>query len=89
LGDWVVIEATANAFLHHMMRNVAGLLIAVGRGEAPPSWAREVLEGRDRTRGAPTAPADGLYFWDVRYPEAFNLPSGRAAQRSIIIPGLN
>jgi tRNA pseudouridine38-40 synthase len=89
VGDWVVIEATANAFLHHMMRNIAGLLIAVGRGEAPPSWAREVLEGRDRTRGAPTAPADGLYFWDVRYPEAFNLPSGRAAQRSIIIPGLN
>jgi tRNA pseudouridine38-40 synthase len=94
LGDWVVIEATANAFLHHMMRNIAGLLIAVGRGEAPPTWAREVLEGRDRTRGAPTAPADGLYFWDVRYPEAFNLPgapqpSGRGAQRSIIIPGLN
>jgi len=93
-GDWVVIEATANAFLHHMMRNIAGLLIEVGRGEAPPSWAREVLEGRDRTRGAPTAPADGLYFWDVRYPDAFNLPgapqpSGRPGQRSIIIPGLN
>jgi tRNA pseudouridine38-40 synthase len=93
-GDWVVIEATANAFLHHMMRNIAGLLIEVGRGEAPPSWAREVLEGRDRTRGAPTAPADGLYFWDVRYPDAFNLPgapqpSGRAGQRSIIMPGLN
>jgi tRNA pseudouridine38-40 synthase len=93
-GDWVVIEATANAFLHHMMRNIAGLLIEVGRGEAPSSWAREVLEGRDRTRGAPTAPADGLYFWDVRYPDAFNLPgapqpSGRPGQRSIIIPGLN
>jgi tRNA pseudouridine38-40 synthase len=93
-GDWVVIEATANAFLHHMMRNIAGLLIEVGRGEAPPSWAREVLEGRDRTQGAATAPADGLYFWDVRYPDAFNLPgalqpSGRAGDQSIIIPGLN
>ncbi len=87
-GDWVAIEATANAFLHHMMRNIAGLLIEVGRGEAPPVWAREVLEGRDRTRGAPTAPAEGLYFWDVRYPEAFGLPSARQAVRSIIIPGL-
>jgi tRNA pseudouridine38-40 synthase len=87
-GEWVVIEATANAFLHHMMRNIAGLLIEVGRAEAPPSWAREVLESRDRTRGAPTAPAEGLYFWDVRYPDAFGLPSGRADERSIIIPGL-
>jgi tRNA pseudouridine38-40 synthase len=92
--EWVIIEATANAFLHHMMRNIAGLLIEVGRGEAPPSWALEVREGLDRTKGAPTAPADGLYFWDVRYPDAFRLPgppsaSGRAAQRSIIIPGLN
>lgn len=87
-GEWVVIEATANAFLHHMMRNIAGLLIEIGRGEAAPSWAREVLEGRDRTRGAPTAPADGLYLWDVRYPDAFSLPSERLASRSIIIPGL-
>lgn len=87
-GEWVVIEVTANAFLHHMMRNIAGLLIEVGRGEAPASWARDVLEGRDRTRGAPTAPADGLYLWDVRYPEAFALPSGRSGGRSIIIPGL-
>ncbi len=87
-GDWVVIEATANAFLHHMMRNIAGLLIEIGRGEASPDWAREILEGRDRTAGAPTAPAEGLYFWDVRYPEAFGLPSGRQAARSIMMPGL-
>jgi len=72
--EWIVIEATANAFLHHMMRNLAGLLIAVGRGDFPPPRAREVLEGRDRTQGAPTAPADGLYLWAVRYPIAFGLP---------------
>ena len=84
-GEWVVIEATANAFLHHMMRNIAGLLIAIGKGDAPASWARELLEGRDRTVGAPTAPADGLYFWDVRYPPAFALPE---PGRSIMIPGL-
>jgi tRNA pseudouridine38-40 synthase len=85
-GEWVIIEATANAFLHHMMRNIAGLLIAVGRGDAPPSWARELLESRDRTQGAATAPSDGLYFWDVRYPKAFGLPD---PGRSIIIPGLH
>jgi tRNA pseudouridine38-40 synthase len=73
-GDWVVIEATANAYLHHMMRNIAGLLIVIGRGDAPPEWAAEVLKGRDRTRNAATAPAEGLYFWGVRYPAAFGLP---------------
>lgn len=73
-GDWVIIEATANAFLHHMMRNIAGLLIAVGRGDAPPQWAQQVLEGRDRTRSAATAPAAGLYLVAVRYPGAFALP---------------
>jgi tRNA pseudouridine38-40 synthase len=74
-GEWIVIEATANAFLHHMMRNIAGLLITIGRGDAPPSWAREVLAGRDRTLSAATAPAAGLYLLAVRYPAAFNLPA--------------
>ena len=74
-GDWVVIEATANAFLHHMMRNIAGLLIGIGKGDAAPSWAQEVLEGRDRTRSAATAPAAGLYLWAVRYPAPFGLPA--------------
>ena len=74
-GDWIVIEAVANAFLHHMVRNIAGLLIAVGKGDEPPGWARTVLEGRDRTRGAATAPAAGLYLWEVRYPAAFGLPA--------------
>ncbi|HXY97107.1 MAG TPA: tRNA pseudouridine(38-40) synthase TruA [Steroidobacteraceae bacterium] len=74
-GDWIVIEAVANAFLHHMMRNIAGLLIAVGKGDEPPGWARTVLEGRDRTRSAATAPAAGLYLWEVLYPTAFGLPA--------------
>jgi tRNA pseudouridine38-40 synthase len=77
-GDRVWIEATANAFLHHMMRNIAGLLIAIGKAEASPDWAREVLEGRDRTRNAATAPATGLYLQSVRYPRAFCLPGARA-----------
>jgi tRNA pseudouridine38-40 synthase len=76
-GDWILIDATANAFLHHMMRNVAGLLIAIGKGEAGAAWAREVLEGRDRTKNAATAPAAGLYLLAVRYPAAFGLPVAR------------
>jgi len=79
-GDWVVIEATANAFLHHMMRNIAGLLIAIGKAEAPASWAQEVLAGRDRTRNAATAPAAGLYLLSVRYPAAFALPATPAGE---------
>jgi len=73
-GDFVLIEATANAFLHHMMRNIAGMLIAIGRGDAPVEFAREVLAGRDRTRNAATASAAGLYLLAVRYPAAFALP---------------
>jgi tRNA pseudouridine38-40 synthase len=88
-GEWITIEATANAFLHHMMRNIVGLLIAIGRGEQPPSWSREVLEGRDRRLSAPTARPDGLYLWAVRYPEAFGLPDppadNVAAGRSAMI----
>ena len=73
-GDWVVIEATANAFLHHMMRNIAGLLIEIGKAEAPVAWAAQVLAGRDRRRNAATAPSAGLYLLSVRYPAAFGLP---------------
>jgi tRNA pseudouridine38-40 synthase len=73
-GDWLTIEATANAFLHHMVRNIAGLLITIGKGDAPASWAAEVLAGRDRRLSAATAPAHGLYLWHVRYPAAFALP---------------
>jgi tRNA pseudouridine38-40 synthase len=71
---WVVIEVTANAFLHHMVRNIAGLLIAIGRGDAEPAWAAQVLAGRDRTRNAATAPPEGLCLVGVRYPPAFGLP---------------
>jgi tRNA pseudouridine38-40 synthase len=81
-GDWVTLEVTANAFLHHMMRNIAGLLIAIGRGDERPEWAGEILQGRDRTLAAATAPAEGLYLWSVAYPAAFGLPEGRSAMIS-------
>lgn len=87
-GDWIALRATANAFLHHMVRNIAGLLIAVGQGKAPPLRAREVLESRDRTRGAATAPPEGLYLWGVRYRQPFDLPASPADSGWAMIPGL-
>ena len=78
-GERITIEVSANAFLHHMVRNIAGLLIAVGRGDAAPGFAAEVLAGRDRTRNAATAPAGGLYFTAVRYAAAFGVPGDVSA----------
>ncbi len=73
-GETFVFTLRANAFLHHMVRNIVGLLIAIGRGDAEPAWAAEVLAGRDRTRNAATAPPEGLCLLGVRYPAAFGLP---------------
>jgi tRNA pseudouridine38-40 synthase len=73
-GPWVAIDVTANAFLHHMVRNIAGLLVLIGQGRAPPERAREQLESRRRSTGAATAAAHGLYLWQVQYPPQFELP---------------
>jgi len=70
----VVIELSANAFLHHMVRNIAGVLIEIGTGRRDPGWAKELLELRDRKQGGVTAPSDGLYLGGVYYPDAFGLP---------------
>jgi len=75
-GDFIHIEVTANAFLHHMVRNIAGVLLAIGAGERPAEWAEELLRVRDRTVGGVTAPPGGLYLVAVRYPERFGLPTG-------------
>jgi tRNA pseudouridine38-40 synthase len=74
-GDWVRLDVTANAFLHHMVRNVVGLLLAVGKGESPVQRVAEVLASRDRRTNAATAPPDGLYLTAVRYPAEFGLPA--------------
>lgn len=78
-GDVVSVEVQANAFLHHMVRNLVGSLLVVGRGEAPESWIAELLAGRDRTRAGPTAPPGGLVFLGPRYPPEtvtrFGLPA--------------
>lgn len=73
-GDFIYLDIAANAFLHHMVRNIAGTLLAVGRGDQPVEWVEQVLTARDRTRGGITAPAGGLYFVQVRYPAQFALP---------------
>jgi tRNA pseudouridine38-40 synthase len=73
-GALCEIRVGANGFLHHMVRNIAGVLMAIGRGERPPSWAAEVLAARDRTAGGVTAPPEGLYFVRVDYPQRFALP---------------
>ena len=76
-GALIEVAVSANAFLHHMVRNIAGVLIAIGRGDAPVEWAGEVLERRDRSAGGVTAMPDGLYLDRIEYPEAFDLPAER------------
>ena len=73
-GRLIVLDIRANAFLHHMVRNFAGVLMTIGAGERPVEWAREVLETRVRRTGGVTAHPYGLYLVQVDYPEEFELP---------------
>lgn len=73
-GEQVRVDVQANAFLHHMVRNIVGSLLVVGRGEKPESWIAELLAGRDRTVAGPTAPPDGLVFVSPLYPSHWRLP---------------
>lgn len=75
-GGLFIFDFWANAFLHHMVRNILGCLVCVGKGAHPPEWLAQVLQGRDRELGAPTFPADGLYLSGVRYEPHWNLPTG-------------
>jgi len=73
-GEVVEVEVQANAFLHHMVRNIVGSLLMVGAGEKPESWIGELLAGRDRNLAGPTAPPQGLVFVGPLYPELWKLP---------------
>ena len=84
---WVCVEATANAFLHHMVRNIVGTLLAVGLGDAPATRAREQLESRQRRTGEATVAAHGLYLWQVDYPPEFGLPGDSAIIDSLEAAG--
>jgi tRNA pseudouridine38-40 synthase len=72
-GEYFFVDIIANAFVHHMVRNIVGVLLAIGRGEQALDWTRELLELRDRTLAAATAPASGLYLVGVRYPEVYGI----------------
>jgi len=78
-GDVVSLEVTANGFLYHMVRNIAGTLLRVGQGEAEVAWPGLVLEERDRSKAAPTATPEGLYFVRARYPDRYELPANAPA----------
>lgn len=74
VGEYVIIDIKANAFLHHMVRNIAGSLMRVGRNLEATNWIAEVLALKNRCKAGMTAPSGGLYFVDVDYPEQFSIP---------------
>lgn len=77
-GDCILFDITANAFLHHMVRNLVGSLVYVGKGNHAPGWINELLAGCDRSRAAPTFAPDGLYLASIGYEQKWNMPvSGR------------
>jgi tRNA pseudouridine38-40 synthase len=78
-GPYWRFEFEANAFLHHMIRNIMGCLLVVGQGQQPPAWMDEVLAARDRDAAAPTFPPDGLYFLGPVYESRWGLPEKTAA----------
>ena len=73
--EQVIIDVQANAFLHHMVRNIVGSLLPIGRGEKPVEWMAQLLAGRDRAVAGPTAPPNGLVFVGPLYPQRFDLPA--------------
>lgn len=73
-GDLVIVDIQANAFLHHMVRNIVGVLLEIGIGKQEPIWAKEILEARDRTQASITASAAGLYLVKVNYPAGWEIP---------------
>lgn len=78
-GAYWRFEFEANAFLHHMIRNIMGCLILIGQGHKPPDWMKEVIAARDRRIAAPTFSPDGLYFLGPRYDPKWGIPEHVAA----------
>lgn len=74
IGDYILLEIEANAFLHHMVRNIVGTLLKIGSGARPVEWMQEVLAAKSRRAAAETAPAEGLCLIRVQYPEPYIFP---------------
>lgn len=73
-GELVKLRVTANGFLHHMIRNIVGTLVPIGKGQKPVTWMQEVLDSQDRKQAGVTAPPNGLSFMQVTYPEEYQIP---------------
>lgn len=73
-GDLITLDLQADAFLHHMVRNIVGCLVYVGKEKYPPQWLKEVLDGRNRNKAAPTFSPDGLYLRRITYDAKWQLP---------------
>ncbi len=76
-GQYIYIDIVANAFLHHMVRNIVGSLFDIGTKNKPVNWFKELLEIKDRKQAGITAPACGLYFVSVKYPDKYQLPEAK------------
>ena len=83
-GDRIEFSLRANAWLQHMVRNIVGTLVYVGKGKHPPQWAKKLLESRDRVRAAPTFGPEGLYLDAVEYEPRWNIPVAQA--RTAVLP---
>jgi tRNA pseudouridine38-40 synthase len=86
-GDIIVFELRANAFLHHMVRNIVGCLVYVGKRKYPPEWIRQLLEGRRRSEAAPTFPPDGLYLTGITYDDQWQIPAPAEPPPAVLMPG--
>ncbi|WP_334320696.1 tRNA pseudouridine(38-40) synthase TruA [Gilliamella apicola] len=74
-GEYIIVDIKANAFVHHMVRNIVGSLLEVGVGNKPPIWINELLQVKDRTQAAATAKPEGLYLVQVDYPDEYQIPN--------------
>jgi tRNA pseudouridine38-40 synthase len=85
-GNVFIFELCADAFLHHMVRNIIGCLVYVGKGKYSPDWMQTLLENRDRAKAAPTFSAAGLYLAGVSYDPKWNLPDFRQLPLMATLP---
>ena len=85
-GDYFIFTLRANAFLHHMVRNLIGALVYIGLGRQPADWMPDLLAQKDRRLAAPTFAPDGLYFAQVEYPARHGLPASSAQDALARIP---
>lgn len=87
MGEWIIFDFEANAFLHHMVRNLVGALVHVGQGACDVESIARLLQMRDRTLSPPTFSPDGLYLVGVEYPDGWDLPNGGRILAPVFLPG--